>query len=326
MDIEIESPTGPCVARKAYIAAIVACTLVIVAGAIVLNEQLRFARLAHVAIDENAVSGLWANRVIVSAVQCRRYEKETFINLNDVPTRNRYVQKWTKSWGKLHDNLEHLTAAGLPQQEQQKVDSWAAAAEGYRQHFLEVISLIQEGALTRPEDANHASKAFKNDLRVIIAETTRFADAKVAQASQSGGRLTHSVLLSIILTCILIVVPSGIIIVWTVWLTREMIAHNNDVAAARRATESANRSNGEFLAHMSHDLRTPMTAILGFSDIIVHAPRGEHVLEAARTIKRNGEQLLTIIKGIPDLSKTEVGGQNVEVTNYSPRQFVRDMV
>ena len=98
MAVDIESLSGPRVTCKACIAAAIACFLVIVAGAIVLNEQLRLARLAHVAIDEDAVHSLWANRVVVSALQCRRYEKDSFLNLNDEPTRADYVQKWTKSW------------------------------------------------------------------------------------------------------------------------------------------------------------------------------------------------------------------------------------
>ena len=89
MDIEIESLAGPRVTRKAYAAAAIACVLVIAAGAIVLKEQVRLARLAHVAIDEDAVHSLWANRVVVSALQCRRYEKDSFLNLNDAPTAHR---------------------------------------------------------------------------------------------------------------------------------------------------------------------------------------------------------------------------------------------
>ena len=98
MDIDIESLAGPRVTRKAYAAAAIACVLVIAAGAIVLKEQVRLARLAHVAIDEDAVHSLWANRVVVSALQCRRYEKDSFLNLNDAAARTDYLRKWTQSW------------------------------------------------------------------------------------------------------------------------------------------------------------------------------------------------------------------------------------
>ena len=125
MNIEIESLTGPRLTRKAYTAAILACILIIVVGAIALKGQLRLARLAHVAIDEDADHSLRANRVVVSALQCRRYEKDILLNLNDVPARTDYIHKWTQSWDKLHEDLEHLKAACLLQEEKQKVDGYA---------------------------------------------------------------------------------------------------------------------------------------------------------------------------------------------------------
>jgi hypothetical protein len=96
---------------------------------------MRLTQLAHVAIDEDAVYSLWANRAVISALQCRRYEKDSFLNLNDVPTRTDYVQRWTQSWEKLHDDLEHLKATCLLREEKQKVDSYAAAAKRYRQEI-----------------------------------------------------------------------------------------------------------------------------------------------------------------------------------------------
>ena len=99
---------------------------------------------------------------------------------------------------------------------------------------------------------------------------------------------------------------------------------------AHEAAEVANRAKSEFLANMSHEIRTPMTAILGFADLLDdedQAPASaKRRRDAASTIRRNGEHLLSIINDILDLSKIEADKMTVEQVRVEPEQLIRDVL
>jgi PAS domain S-box-containing protein len=99
-----------------------------------------------------------------------------------------------------------------------------------------------------------------------------------------------------------------------------------ELTNAKLAAEASERAKGEFLANMSHEIRTPMTAILGFADILLGSSSPKEIAEAAQIIKRNGDNLLTIINDILDLSRIESGKQQTEELACSPDQIVADVI
>ncbi len=84
--------------------------------------------------------------------------------------------------------------------------------------------------------------------------------------------------------------------------------HNQQLAKALQEAQIANNSKTTFLSNMSHDIRTPMNAILGFTKLLEeHADHPGKVREYTRKILVSGQHLLSLINDILDVSKIESG-------------------
>ena len=92
---------------------------------------------------------------------------------------------------------------------------------------------------------------------------------------------------------------------------RQLEAQAQELERARDEALQANRAKSEFLAYMSHELRSPMNAIIGFSEIMKHEVMGRisppKYREYAEDIHGSATHLLSLINDILDLSKAEAG-------------------
>ncbi|MEY8386792.1 response regulator [Oscillospiraceae bacterium 38-13] len=88
-----------------------------------------------------------------------------------------------------------------------------------------------------------------------------------------------------------------------------MLARSKETAEqAFRIAEEANRAKSSFLSNMSHDIRTPMNAIVGFATLLARdAGNPEKVREYTRKITASSQHLLGLINDVLDISKIEAG-------------------
>ncbi len=102
-----------------------------------------------------------------------------------------------------------------------------------------------------------------------------------------------------------------------------------DVTKERLAREealAASRAKSQFLANMSHEVRTPLNGILGMTQLALDAEPSTEQREYLDSVKTSGENLLSIVNDILDLSKIESGKLELEAVAFDLRRTVFDAV
>jgi len=110
---------------------------------------------------------------------------------------------------------------------------------------------------------------------------------------------------------------------------RELEDKNQKLQVAYDRLKELDRLKSNFLATVSHELRTPLTSIIGYSEMLVEGLAGELTVEQrefVQTIRDKGDQLLSLIKGLLDLSKLESGTMSLRKNNVDVAALVKDVV
>lgn len=93
--------------------------------------------------------------------------------------------------------------------------------------------------------------------------------------------------------------------------------------------EQSNRFKSEFLANMSHELRTPLNSIIILSRLLFENKENtlnKRQLDFARIVNKSGDDLLSLINDILDLSKIEAGKIELEITAVETEEIAQDMI
>ena len=99
--------------------------------------------------------------------------------------------------------------------------------------------------------------------------------------------------------------------------------HNRQLAEALHAAQMASNSKTMFLSNMSHDIRTPMNAVLGFTALLARdAENPDKVREYTKKITASGQHLLSLINDILDVSKIESGKVVLTVEEFTLNDLV----
>lgn len=156
----------------------------------------------------------------------------------------------------------------------------AVTTNAFTPRHLEILEMLGGQIATSLENAR-----LYEDLENRVAERTETLQGKVAELSRAYETVREA--------------------------QRQLERQAIELRDARDAAEDANRSKSAFLASVSHELRSPLNAILGFSEIlkdhVIDPISDETVRDYAGSIFESGEHLLQVINDLLDLAKIEAG-------------------
>ncbi len=106
----------------------------------------------------------------------------------------------------------------------------------------------------------------------------------------------------------------------------ERLRVTEELIAAKRAAEAANRAKSLFLAQMSHEIRTPLNGTIGMMNLLEHTTLDPTQARYVRIAKSTSDALLSVINDILDLSKIEAGKVELRIEDFSLRELLQKSV
>ena len=95
---------------------------------------------------------------------------------------------------------------------------------------------------------------------------------------------------------------------------------------AKEVAERSDRMKSEFLAAMSHEVRTPLNSIIGLTEILLHSSLDSKQRGRLETVMKSGNTLLTVINDILDFSRIEAGHLDIESSSFRLQTILMDAV
>lgn len=209
----------------------------------------------------------------------------------------------------------------------------------------EEIEIVKASKSMKPDQkGDMLSKAHQEELiRQVIAEPFQKAYREFISMSTVAKRLEKREMLSFTAQTAderwltMIIVPQGYdkngklctVLVANRDATEEKereIAQDKNLRNALAAAEHANRAKTAFLSNMSHDIRTPMNAIIGFTALATaHIDNTELVLDYLKKIRTSGQHLLSLINDVLDMSRIESGSVEIEYAAVHLPDILNDL-
>nr|WP_294784633.1 response regulator [uncultured Flavobacterium sp.] len=155
--------------------------------------------------------------------------------------------------------------------------------------------------------ANPRARIISNEITGITAKIYHKRQLRMMELTALSVKMGKSAKLYDISLLVLLVLSGAVIGYHIVKQFRRQHFLIKELDIAEKKASVAAQAKENFLANMSHEIRTPLSGILGFTNLLQKRPLDDTAAEFAASIQRSGENLMTIVNDILDLSKIEAG-------------------
>lgn len=195
----------------------------------------------------------------------------------------------------------------------------------YLEGFDEKGITRNKNQLSELNFSNLSSGEYKLHIQILDETSHKVLHEKIVQIRKQPQFFEHTYFrFYLIFICIFAVA----ILSWIISKTGNItLIHQQieEIQEARQEAERANHAKSEFLASISHEIRTPINAIMGMDELILRQDTNEDVQKCAYDILHASKTLLSIVNDILDFSKIESGRMNIVNTNYQPGTLLSDL-
>ncbi|MBT5941293.1 MAG: PAS domain S-box protein [Rhodospirillaceae bacterium] len=106
----------------------------------------------------------------------------------------------------------------------------------------------------------------------------------------------------------------------------ERLKAENILKRAKEDAEAAAEAKSEFVAVVSHEVRTPLNGVLGMARLLLETSVNEEQKQYAETIVRSGETLILILNDLLDISKLEAGKLDLDIKPFNPKEVIESSI
>ncbi len=125
------------------------------------------------------------------------------------------------------------------------------------------------------------------------------------------------------------VIAIAMLIWWIAYLYRLRLKRRHEyqlIAQKREVAEQASQAKSRFLANLGHEVRTPMTGVLGMSELLLSTSLDTKQQGQVQSIRRAGEHLLRLVNDALDLARIEAGRLELDIVDFDIDALVEEVV
>ena len=205
-----------------------------------------------------------------------------------------------------------------------QLDSLVDAKISFNQYILETYQ--SEGKRAAENVIRtRKGKALSDSIRTLCARIDKLhqesVESLIKEADANGNKALALGSVIALIAVIASVVTFGFV-VYKVNRQQHLISRLN--VSEKKAREAA-MVKENFLANMSHEIRTPLNAIIGFTNLLGKKEMDKESTHFINTIRQSGENLLSIVNDVLDLSKIEAGMMRIEYAPFSIRNTLHNV-